>query len=152
MMKKTLLTVAVIVVAMQLIRPDFTNPPLDSAVVLHADTAVMEVLKTSCYDCHSSETSYPWYHQVAPVSWIMAKNITEGRKALDFSHWAAIDPETKLLRMKRAKQVVANEMMPKREYLWMHEHAVLSPQGKQVLTQFFDSQITELGGKPNDQF
>lgn len=148
-MKKIVYWVLGFAIAIQFIRPDFKNPAVDETVALHADAHVMSVLKTSCYDCHSNETQYPWYHHIAPMSWMMSDNIGRGRKALDFSNWAAIDPKVKLERLERAKQVVNNQMMPKREYLMLHENAVLNDEAKRTLEQFFDSQIIELGGTPN---
>lgn len=148
-MKIVVYFVLSVALVMQLIRPDFNNPAVDEKVELHADHKVMSVLKTSCYDCHSSETKYPWYHHIAPMSWVMSDNISRGRKAIDFSNWANIDPTVKLERLERAKQVVSNQMMPKREYLLLHENAVLNPEDKQILEQFFDAQIIALGGTPN---
>jgi len=149
-MNKLVYVVVGIAIAIQFIRPDFKNLPVNDRVALNADPKVMTILKTSCYDCHSSETKYPWYQNVAPVSWIMSNHITQGRKALDFSNWANIDPKVKLLRLERAKQVVNNDMMPKHDYLLMHENAVLNAKDKQILEEFFDSQIIELGGIPNE--
>ncbi|WP_345980204.1 heme-binding domain-containing protein [Sulfurimonas sp. HSL3-2] len=143
-MKKALLWVFGIAIAIQFIRPDFKNPKVDETVALNADTKVMSVLKTSCYDCHSNETKYPWYHNVAPVSWMMSSNINDGRKALDFSNWANIDAKVKLERLKRAKQLVNNELMPKSEYLLMHKDADLDKEKKETLEQFFDLQIKKL--------
>ena len=143
-MKKVLFWALGLAAAIQLVRPDFTNPPVDEKAALNTDPQVMAVLKNSCYDCHSGETKYPWYHHIAPVSWVMSDHITRGRKALDFSNWANIDPEIKLLRMERAKQLVSNDLMPKHEYLWMHENAALKPDEKEILNRFFDAQITEL--------
>lgn len=148
-MKMVVYWVLGIALLMQVIRPDFKNPAVDETVALNTDPHVMSVLKTSCYDCHSNETQYPWYHHVAPMSWIMSDNIGRGRKALDFSNWANIDEKVKLERLERAKQVVSNGMMPKREYLLMHNNAVLNREAKETLERFFDSQIIELGGTPN---
>lgn len=143
-MKKTVLWVVGIAAAIQLIRPDFTNPPIDETIALHTDPKVMNILKTSCYDCHSAETKYPWYHNVAPVSWVMANNIGEGRKALDFSNWAKIDPTVKAERLKRAKQLVNNELMPKSEYRLMHKDARMNAEEKKILEEFFDSELQKL--------
>lgn len=148
-MKIVLYFVICVAIAIQFIRPDFKNPPVDESVALNSDPHVMNVLQTSCYDCHSNETKYPWYQNVAPVSWIMSDHIERGRKALDFSNWANIDPKVKLLRLERAKQVVNNDMMPKHDYLLMHKNAVLNAKEKEILEQFFDSQIKELGGSTN---
>lgn len=145
-MKKIVYWVLGIAIVMQFIRPDFKNPAVDEKVALNTDPHVMSVLKTSCYDCHSDETKYPWYHHIAPVSWVISDNISSGRKALDFSNWANIDPKIKLKRLERAKELVNNELMPKSEYLLMHENAVLNNAAKQTLEKFFDAQIKELEG------
>jgi hypothetical protein len=145
-MKIVVYFVVFVAIVIQFIRPDFKNPAVDENVALKTDPQVMHVLKNSCYDCHSSETKYPWYQNVAPVSWIMSDHIVRGRKALDFSNWANIDPKIKLERLERAAQVINNNMMPKHEYLLMHKNAVLNNEDKQTLEKFFDSQIIELGG------
>lgn len=143
-MKKILYWVLGFAIVIQFIRPDFQNPKADEAVALKADAKVMSVLKNSCYDCHSNETKYPWYHNVAPISWVMANHINQGRKALDFSNWENIDPKIKLERLNRAKQMIHNQLMPKPEYLITHENAVLTSEEKQLLEQFFDSEIETL--------
>jgi len=143
-MKKIAFWVLGIAIAIQLIRPDFQNTPVDETIALKADAQVMSVLKKSCYDCHSQETNFPWYRNIAPVSWVMADHINLGRKALDFSNWGNMDPKIKLERLARAKQVIYNHRMPKQEYLMMHENAVLTQKEKKVLEQFFDSEIYTL--------
>ncbi len=148
-MNKLVYVVIGVAIAIQFIRPGFINPAVDEKVALNTDPKVLSVLKTSCYDCHSSETKYPWYQNVAPVSWIMSDHIVRGRKALDFSNWANIDPKVKLLRLERAKQVINNDMMPKHDYLLMHKNAILNNEEKRTLEEFFDSQIQELGGTQN---
>ena len=148
-MKRVIYFLISIAIVIQFIRPDFKNSAVDEKVALNTDHKVIHILKISCYDCHSNETKYPWYHTIAPLSWIMSDNIARGRKALDFSDWANIDPKVKLERLERAKQMVNNEMMPKHEYLLMHKNAVLNNEEKQTLEEFFDEQIKKLGGTPN---
>lgn len=147
MTKKIVYWVIGIIGIMQLIRPDFTNPKVDQSVALQSDPKVMNILKTSCYDCHSNETHYPWYHSIAPVSWVMSSNIEGGRKAINFSNWANIDEKIKLERLKRAKQLVGNELMPKGEYLMMHKNAVLKPDEKKILENFFETEIQNISAK-----
>ncbi len=140
-MKKILYALLGIVILIQFIRPDFHNRAIDPAVALNADPSVMQVLNKSCYDCHSQETRYPWYTAIAPVSWIMANHIDQGRKALDFSNWANIPPETKIERLTRAKQMINNHLMPKGQYVLVHKNAVLTPEEKRILEEFFDAEI-----------
>ncbi len=143
-MKKTLFWIVGIVMVMQLIRPDFSNPKVDETLAFKSDEHVMSVLKTSCYDCHSNETQYPWYHNVAPLSWIMSDNIKSGRQALNFSNWESMETQLKLKRLKRAKQLIDNNRMPKSEYLMMHKNAVLDKEKKETLQHLFNTQIEKL--------
>lgn len=87
--------IAVFAVA-QLIRPELTNPATDATrtIQAHLGTAsqLAAVLDRSCGDCHSNETVWRWYTQIAPMSWIMASGVAEGRKAVNFSEWASYTP------------------------------------------------------------
>lgn len=144
MMKKIFFWAIGLAIAIQFIRPDFQNTQVDEKITLKADAKVMNVLKKSCYDCHSQETAYPWYSNIAPISWVMADHINQGRKALDFSNWENLDPKIKLERLERAKQVIYNYRMPKQEYVMMHKNALLTPEEKKLLEQFFDSEIKKI--------
>jgi hypothetical protein len=83
----------VVFAAAQLVRPDRANPATDVSrtIQAHMGTAseLAPVLDRACRDCHSNETVWPWYTGVAPLSWLMASAVTEGRKAVNFSEWAA---------------------------------------------------------------
>jgi len=83
-----------LVVAAQLVRPERANPPTDPnrTIDAHIGTAsgLASVLDRSCGDCHSNATAWSsWYTQIAPLSWLMAHEVAEGRKAVNFSEWAA---------------------------------------------------------------
>lgn len=143
-MKKVFYWVIGFFIVIQFIRPDLQNTKVDETVALKADAKVMSLLNKSCYDCHSQETVYPWYSNIAPISWVMADHINQGRKAVDFSNWENIDPKIKLERLERAKQVIYNYRMPKQEYIMMHENALLTPEEKKLLEQFFDTEIKKI--------
>ena len=142
--KKMLFWIAGAAVAIQFIRPGFHNPEVDDAVALHADEHVAAILKNACYDCHSDTTKYPWYSNVAPVSWFMANHIHDGRKAMNFSNWENIDTDVRIARLKRAKHLVEIGLMPLGSYELMHKGANLTPQQQQTLAQFFDEQLKTL--------
>lgn len=131
-------------VLMQLVRPDFHNPKVDPKLSLQSDVQTLWVLKTSCYDCHSNETKYPWYSKVAPASWIMAENIEDGRKALNFSTWANMPADIKRKRLERAKLLVTRGDMPKSEYCLIHKDAILSSAQKATLQHFFDAELQKI--------
>ncbi len=70
---------------MQFIQTDKTNPKVDKNIEIKTNAEVMKIFKTACYDCHSNETVYPWYSNIAPFSWVVSNHINEGRKVLNFS-------------------------------------------------------------------
>lgn len=143
-MKKALFGLLAIAIVIQFIRPNFHNPKVDERIALQADEKAMVVLKKACFDCHSNETTYPWYHNVAPVSWFMADHIDEGRKALNFSTWANINADIRIKRIERAKQLINNGLMPLGSYTFMHEKSKLNAEDKKTLEQFFDQQLQQL--------
>lgn len=87
----------VLLVAVQFIRPDRTNPATKEsrAIGAHlgAKSEFIAVLNRACNDCHSNMTVWPWYTEIAPLSWLMAYAVKEGRKAVNFSKWAAYPPD-----------------------------------------------------------
>ncbi len=75
----------------QFVAVDRSNPPVTGEV--EASSQVMEVLRSSCYDCHSNETRWPWYSRVAPVSWRIAQHVEKGREHINFSEWQGLPSE-----------------------------------------------------------
>jgi hypothetical protein len=96
-LKKAALACVVVLLAAQLIRPARANPPTDASRTIQAragaSSGLVAVLDRACSDCHSNETIWPWYAQVAPLSWLMAYAVREGRDAVNFSEWEAYPPE-----------------------------------------------------------
>ena len=88
---KSLLALFVLFVAIQIVRPARTNPPVDSAQTLEAHVEVPPnveaILTRACADCHSNRTRWPWYSSVAPVSWLVVNDVNEGRRHLNVSDW-----------------------------------------------------------------
>src|SRR5262245_33646889 len=82
--------------AAQLVRPERANPPIDVNRTIQAHvgpaSGLVAVLNRSCGDCHSNGTVWPWSTQIAPLSWVMASAVREGRKSVNFSEWAAYSP------------------------------------------------------------
>lgn len=134
-MKRTVLVLvlalAVILVAIQLVPVDRTNP----AVVADFDgpPAVKAVLETSCYDCHSHETSWPWYSRIAPFSWLVAHDVEEARDHLNFSQWGNLDAKRREKLTEEMWEEVEEGEMPLKMYLLAHPDARLSEAGKATL-------------------
>jgi len=86
----------VVFAAAQLVRPDRTNPPIDPSRTIQAHVGTTgelpAILHRSCGDCHSNATVWPWYSQVAPLSWLVVRGVAEGRQAVNFSEWSSYSP------------------------------------------------------------
>ena len=152
-MKKTLKIIAILVViaivAIQFVRPDRTNPPVDQAQILEATTAVpadvKEILVRSCSDCHSNETRYPWYSNVSPFSWFLVDHIREGRGELNLSEWGTYTTEKKKRKLDEICEMVQSAEMPLPSYLWIHRDAVLSESDKKVLCDWSEEASNAIG-------
>lgn len=123
MIKKITIAVVVILVAIQLIPVDRTNPPVSQDI--NPPENISAILRTSCYDCHSNETKWPWYSYVAPVSFLVTGDVNKGRKHLNFSEWDKYD--------EKKREKIAEEMieevevggMPLSNYTTIHPEAKL---------------------------
>lgn len=102
---------------------------------IKAPKEVMQILKRSCYACHSNSVSYPWYDKIAPASWYAKSHVKNGRKTLNFSKWNTYDKakQRKLLD-KIPKAIVIR--MPLSSYLWLHQEATLNKKEKKLLTEW----------------
>ena len=124
----------VVLAAAQLVPVDRRNPEVRSDIDAPAD--VEAILRRSCYDCHSNETRWPWYSQVAPVSWLVARDVAEGRSHLNFSEWPVADFEARELELHEIEDEIVKGKMPLKIYLVMHRDARLTEQDRSVLAQW----------------
>jgi hypothetical protein len=112
-----------------------TNPPTTGEI--QAPAAVMQIMKTSCYDCHSNETVWPWYSHVAPVSWLVRRDVNEGRRHLNFSTWAGASERARARRLRFGiPHMMDDREMPLWYYTIIHRNAVLSDSQRQTLRQW----------------
>ncbi len=116
---------------------DHTNPAVVAEPVWNAP-ATRDLAVRACYDCHSNETTYPWYSNVAPVSWLLAHDIEEGRQNMNFSEWPSSSVAGQTL-FGAAALMVQNGKMPPAPYLLMHPTANLSAAEKDQLVQGFQN-------------
>jgi hypothetical protein len=98
-----------------------TNPPVLSEV--RAPPAVLAALKKSCWDCHSNETVWGWHTKIAPISWLVAHDVNEGREELNFSRWNAIGGEKLAKLAKKLPEEVEEGEMPPSLYVLAHPSA-----------------------------
>jgi hypothetical protein len=134
--KQALALVAILFAIAQVIRPERTNPPTDPARTIRAhlgaSTTVVAVIERACSDCHSNGTVWPWYTQIAPASWLMAYGVAEGRKAVNFSEWAAYQPELQGKLLVGSCQDASTGKMPG-PYTLLHPEMRLSPQDVETI-------------------
>jgi hypothetical protein len=130
-LKKTLISLLVVLVIAQFFGPEKndgdmatvasflleTNPPQD----------VKKILETTCFDCHSAKSNYPWYNAITPVNYWLDEHIQDGKKHLDFSKWNEYSLKKKEHKMDELHEEVEEGEMPLNSYTWTHSEANLSP-------------------------
>ncbi len=124
-MKKILIILAVIFIGIQFIPVDRSNPPVTQEI--DGPSNITAILKKSCYDCHSNNTVYPWYAYVAPVSFLVAKDVNNGRRNLNFSEWNKYNKEKTEKIIEEILKEVNEGTMPLSLYTLVHPSAKLDP-------------------------
>jgi hypothetical protein len=118
-------------IAIQLVPVNRTNPPVEGN--FRAPAEVVSVLRRACYDCHSNETVWPWYSRIAPISWVIAHDVREGRAALNFSTWDRLSAEKQAESIRENWEEVAEGKMPTWYYVALHPEARLSANDQSAL-------------------
>lgn len=135
MLKKILIWVAVAFVGLALLMQlipygrDHNNPPVLSEPTWDSP-ATHELAKRACFDCHSNETTWPWYSNIAPVSWLVYHDVIEARDRMNFSEWGRPQPG-----IDQVIEEIEEGGMPLPQYLLMHPNARLSAQEREALIE-----------------
>jgi hypothetical protein len=125
----------VLIVGMQLIPVEMTNPQSDPKLEIKAPADVQAIFVRSCYDCHSNHTNWPWYSHVAPVKWFVARDVKVGRQWLNFSEWETYDTAKK----EKLKAMIFKAVglaMPLGLYVKAHPESALSAEDKQKIREW----------------
>ena len=136
MAKKILIALAVIVIGIQFIPVERTNPPI--SMDIDAPDNIASILRTSCYDCHSNETSWPIYSYIAPVSFLVVSDVNEGRKHLNFSQWDKFSSDEQIKLLEEMIEEVEKEEMPLSKYTLMHPEAKVDQAKIKVLKDWIN--------------
>lgn len=129
-MKKFIVFIVVLLIGIQFIPVERTNPPVPSEI--NAPANIKEIFKKACYDCHSNETNWAWYTKVAPASFLAVKDVEDGRKELNFSEWGNYTNKTKKI-MDEIWEEVREEQMPPWQYRILHSESKLSQEEKDAI-------------------
>ena len=106
--------------------------------VEHAPPKIVNIFKKSCYDCHSDNTSYAWYDNIAPLSWYVDSHIKRAKFSLNLSEWGTFEPWRKRLFIQGGMIYDINmDKMPPQSYLFLHSDATISKKEKILLNAWF---------------
>jgi len=137
-----------LVVIAQFYRPAKTNPPVDQAKTIEAHTQmspqVAAILDRSCRDCHSYNTRWPWYSNIAPVSWLVIDDVNHGREDLNLSDWGNYDKSEAANKLRDMCREVRAGVMPLKSYIFIHRGAQLSAEDVKVLCDWTASERAKL--------
>lgn len=145
---KVIGTIIVVFVLLQFIpveRPEvISSNPDDFLSEVKVSDSIGQLIKSSCYDCHSNETHYPWYSYVFPSSLLVARDTREGRKELNFSDWGSMNKLKKFQHLNKMEEEIESGEMPMKIYILMHPKAGLTSDEKASLLQWIDTYRNEL--------
>lgn len=133
-------------VLLQLTNPARTNPPVvsDFMATNPPPPQIAAMLRASCYNCHSYETKWPWYSHVAPVSWLVAGDVNNGRHKVNFSDWPNNNPVRAARRLEDMSEEIGYDEMPPKKYTLIHADARLTEGQRKELEDWLDSEAARL--------
>lgn len=129
-----------ILVVIQFFPIDKTNPTTDKTKTFEAiaqpNSEVLYIMKKACYDCHSNNTDYPWYTNIAPLSWWIKEHINEGREHVNYSEWGNYSASKQAHKIEETIEVVEEKEMPMLSYWLVHWDAKLTDNERSKLVAF----------------
>jgi Haem-binding domain len=150
--KKHVLVAGVVLLAgMQFVPVQRNNPsarPSQAIFAFHPmPESVRVAFERSCTQCHSNETRWPWYSHVAPFSWIVAHDVHEGRKEMNFSSWGMYSQEKREEKLTAICEQVTNGDMPESKYAFVHRNSRLSDEERDAICNWTESARGEVPPK-----
>ena len=140
MIKKLLYFVAFIVL-IQFIKPTKNTSKTASKNSIYTthftELATQKIINNSCNDCHSNHTNYLWYHDIAPISWVIASHVNNGKKHLNFDEWSSYNKYQKTSIYDHFRQTIKERKMPLSSYLIMHKETALTDTEREILLDWF---------------
>lgn len=140
-------------VVLQFFQPEKNISESAENLLTHTEympATVKATFQNACLDCHSDNTKYLWYHKIAPVSWMVNKHITEGKKELNLSEWKTLDDYDKIKALEDMKQEIERGTMPLKPYVMMHREAKLDEETQKAMIAWIDKKSDELMNQPEE--
>ena len=129
-----------LLLAIQFIPVNRNNPAVYPSRSIYAaqpmPAEVRAVFERSCKDCHTNETVWPWYSVVAPVSWLVARDVHQARHKMNFSEWGSYPAQQKEDRLEEICEQVTKGEMPDRKYVLLHRSARITPREREAVCQW----------------
>ena len=148
--KWILIVIVCLFILIQLKRPARTNPAVDASQTIAAHTQmtpqVKDILDRSCRDCHSNQTEWPWYTNVAPISWFIVDHVNTGRKNMNLSEWGKLDSGRQDRKLRQICDEVSDGAMPLSTYTPLHPGSKLSPADVKTLCDWTAAERARLTG------
>lgn len=139
--KKGTLFLIVLLLLIQFFRIDkqVIHSPVDKDFLINQSTPekIASIIKNSCYDCHSNTTNYPWYSNVAPISWWIKHHVNEGKEHLNFSVWTDYSAKKATHKLEECVEEIEEGEMPLKTYTLIHHDAKLSSEDNTLLINYF---------------
>lgn len=150
---RKVLKVSLVVLLVALIAIQFIKPPKNQSEEIaqnqigarhNVPADVQQILKVSCYDCHSNNTIYPWYSKIQPSAWFLDKHIREGKRELNFSIFSTYPASRQYKKFKEIGKEVKDGDMPLLSYRLIHRDAVLNADEKLALQNWAANSMKEM--------
>lgn len=141
-LKSILLILLVTLIIIQFIHPqkNISDPSTllanDIGKQYTVPASVHQILQTSCYDCHSNNTSYPWYSKIQPVAWWLNNHIMEGKREINFSEFANYRIGRQYKKLEEIIKQVKEAEMPLSSYTFIHKNAILTADQKLLINNW----------------
>jgi hypothetical protein len=144
MIRKLTIVLLFAFVGMQLIRPQknhasTASEPDDLFARFPATGEVKHVVMTACYDCHSNNTRYPWYAEIQPGGWVLAKHVRDGKKLLNFSEFGELPAKRAKRQLEACAAQIEDGEMPLKSYTWIHHDARLTDSQKEAVVAWIEA-------------
>lgn len=141
-LKKIAVVLAIVLIGIQLIptakNKTKNNPKTDFLVNFKASEEVTAIFKTSCYDCHSNNTYYPWYSKIQPIRFMMDNHIKNGKKDLNFNEFNTYSKRRQKSKLKSIIGQLEDGEMPLKSYSLLHKEAKLSTGEKKTIIDWIE--------------
>ena len=149
MIRKIVIALCLVFLGMQFIRPAKNTleggpSPQDVFSRYAAPPEVRRVFERACYDCHSNETRYPWYAEVQPGGWLLAKHVRDGKRHLNFSEFGKLPTTRAKRQLEACVDEITGQTMPLPSYLWIHRGAALSDEEVAAVTAWVETITSQL--------